>query len=160
MAYIDSKSTRIFVHPTWEETDGAPDYVEQAALEGDGWAFAGGIRNDSAQSTPQTQQFYHYGEESAVSTAGPPDRTITMPASENLQDEGQRVLRWAAVNNTSIGVLVLKDGTNGYVTAATVVVNDESGDAQGGLRATGFTITPLGQRTYVGDSGLYDPDAS
>lgn len=160
MAYIDSKRTRIYVNPEWEANDGAPDYVDAESLTSAGWYFVSGVRSDSAQSTPQTQQFYHYGEESAVSTAGPPDRTLTVAASEDLEDDGQSVLRWAAVNNATIGALVLKDGANGYVTPATVVVNDESGDAQGGLRSTGFTITPLGQRIAVGSSGLYEPSAS
>lgn len=160
MAYIDAKRTRIWVHPTWRSEDGAPAGTTDVALEADGWSFLGGARSDQAQSTPNTQDFYHYGESTAVSTSSPPTRTINVPASEDLENEGQQIARWAAEDNETIGLLVLKDGTNGYVVEATVVLNDESGDAQGGLRVTGFTFTPLSDRIYVGTSGVYVPAAS
>lgn len=157
MAYIDAKRTRIWVHPTWRSADGAPPDVSDSALALAGWAFLGGARSDQAQSTPNTQDFYHYGESTAVSTSSPPTRTINVPASEDLADEGQSIARWAAEDSETIGLLVLKDGTNGYVVEATAVLNDESGDAQGGLRVTGFTFTPLSDRIYVGTSGVYVP---
>jgi hypothetical protein len=155
MPYINSKATRIYVNADWAGT--APANVEPATLATAGWVFLGGARSDQAQSTPNTQDFYHYGEATAVSTSSPPSRTVTVPASEDLFDPGQMIARWAAENAETIGMLILKDGTNGYAVSATVVVNDESGDAQGGLRATGFTLTPLGQRVFVGESGLYEP---
>ncbi len=157
MAYIDSKRTRIWVHPTWVVGSGAPVSVDPEDLETAGWAMLAGARSDQAQTTPNTQDFYHYGEETAVSTASPPTRTINVPASEDLADEGQSILRWAAQESETVGILMLKDGTNGYAVNATVVVNDESGDARGGLRSTGFTISPLSQRVPVGTSGIYVP---
>lgn len=154
MPYIDSKQTRIYVNADWETEDGAPSV---ATLVADGWVLLRGARSDQAQSTPNTQDFYHYAEETAVSTSSPPTRTVTVPASEDLFDEGQSIVRYAASTGEAIGLLILKDGTNGYAAEATAVINDESGDAQGGLRATGFTLTPLSQRLYVGESGVYEP---
>lgn len=154
MAYIDAKRTRIYVNATWELSDGAP---EVADLDDDGWVLLAGARSDQAQSTPNTQDQFHYGEATAVTTSSPPTRTVNVPASEDLQDPGQSILRWAAQEAETIGMLLLKDGTNGYAVEATVVVNDESGDASGGLRATGFTLTPISQRVYVGTSGIYVP---
>lgn len=154
MAYIDAKRTRIYVSPDWRRSDGAPD---PDTLAVDGWELVRGARGDQAQTTPNTQDHYHYGEEAAVSTSSPPTRSITVPASEDLEDDGQSILRWAAFNTETIGVLLLKDGTNGYAVEATVVVNDESGDAQGGLRTAGFLITPMGDRVPVGVSGIYTP---
>lgn len=154
MAYIDSKRTRVWVHPTWRVEDGAPT-VEDLVAEG--WKHVGGVRSDQAQTTPNVTQQYHYGENTPVSSASPPDRTITLPASEDLDNDGQKILRWADLGAETVGVLLLKDGTNGFAVEATVVVNDESGDAQGGLRATGFTITPISERVSVGNSGIYEP---
>lgn len=156
MGYIDGRLTRVWVHPTWRATDGAPD-PENLAMEG--WEMVRGARSDQAQSTPNTQEFYHYGEPDAVTTSSPPTRTVTVPASEDLYDEGQSILRWAAEQAETIGFLMIKDNSqgDGYAVEATVVMNDESGEAQGGLRTTGFTITPLGTRVYVGESGIYDP---
>lgn len=159
MGYTDSKRTRFWVHPTWRIADGAPADLATAALEAAGWEMVAGVRSDQAQSTPNTQDFYHYGEANAVSTSSPPTKTINIPASEDLEDPGQAIVRWAAEESETIGLLVLKDvnAGNGYVVEATAVVNDESGDAQGGLRSTGFTLTPISQRTYVGTSGVYVP---
>lgn len=154
MSYIDSKTTQVWVNPTWRTGDGAPAVAD---LEDDGWVPLGGARSDQAQSTPNTQDFFHYGEPDAVTTSSPPTRTVTVPASEDLFDEGQSIVRWAALEGEIFGFLLLKDGTNGYAVEATATTNDESGDAQGGLRSTGWTITPIGQRVYVGRSGVYVP---
>lgn len=153
MAYIDSRRTRVYVNPDWRRTDPAPSPPTLT-----GWELVRGARSDQAQSTPNTQEFYHYGEEAAVSTASPPNRTINVPVSEDLEDEGQGILRWAAHGQETIGLLLLKDGTNGYAVEATVTLSGESGTAQGGLREAAFTITPQGDRVYVGNDGMYDPE--
>jgi hypothetical protein len=164
MAYIISKATRIYVHPEGEfdptdipATDSSTFVADLLAA---GWVFVRGVRSDQAQNTANATQFYHYGEPDAVSITAPPDRTFTIPVSEDLADEGQSILRWANIEEQQIGVMMLKDGRNGYAVTAGVGGGEESGEAQGGLRSAGFTINPVTPRIAIGVSGLYEPDGT
>lgn len=159
MAYINSKATRIYVNPDWETEDGAPYSTDPEDLATDGWVFVRGVRSDQAQNTANATQFFHYGEPDAVSITAPADRTFNLPVSEDLADPGQSILRWANQEEELIGVLVLKDGTNGYAVHASVGGGEESGDAQGGLRSAGFTINPVDQRVPVGNAGIFEPSS-
>lgn len=161
MAYINSKATRFWVHPTWVTEDGAPVAVDAASLEAAGWHFVKGVRSDNAANTPNTQEFNHYGEEEAVVIRGKPNRSIDLPLSEDLTavapNDGQDVIRWASANDENLGVLVLKDADNGYAVLATATYSQEAGDAGGVLRAAQATLSPIEARQYVGASGIYEP---
>jgi hypothetical protein len=157
MAYVNAKATRIYVSVDWVVADGAPASTDPGALATDGWVFVGGVRSDSASNTANTQSQYHYGEADAVTTSAPADRTFTIPVSEDPADAGQKILRWANRAEEQIGVLMLKDGSYGYAVEATIGAGEESGDAQGGLRAASFTINPLSQRVAVGTTDEYVP---
>lgn len=155
--YKDAKGTRVYIAPLVADSPTTGWDGTEAGIATATWHLIGGVRSDREESQVSTTTVNHYGEAEGVSSTSPPTATMTLDISYAPDNTGQKIARWAQLNNKTIGVAVLYDGTNGWARTATVSAGGTGGEASGGIRSGNLTIAPIGTRLKIGTSDVWVP---